>query len=170
MNNRFLSISQLAEITGFDRRTVTSRLASIKPFKVERNAHIYDCHSALPLIYTAGDVESQMATESLLLEKAKREKAELEVARLRGEQVPIQDVCAVIEKEYSYVRATLHSIPTRRAVAIAFEPNPSVVSSMISENINEALAHLQADKTYSKFKEDLSDEDTSVISGDDSDS
>lgn len=151
MNLRYLSMTQLSEVTGVDRRTVKSRLADLKPIKTEARAIIYDAHMALPLVLRTGDkmsvsqIEKQMAEEQLRHEKAKADKISLEVQKMQGEVVNIEDVARTVGKEYSYVRAALLSIPSKRAKALAIEDDPAVIQSSLLEDINEVLSHMQAD-------------------------
>lgn len=48
-----LSISQLADLTGFDRRTVTKKLEKIVWTEGEKGAHLYESKFALTAIYVA---------------------------------------------------------------------------------------------------------------------
>lgn len=150
MNLRYLSMTQLSEVTGVDRRTVKNRLAELKPIKTVANAIIYDAHMALPLVLRTSDksasqVEKQMAEEQLRFEKARADKMSLEVQKMQGEVVNIEDVARTVSKEYSYVRAAILSIPAKRAKALALEDDPAVIQSTLLEDVNEVLAHLQAD-------------------------
>ena len=47
----YLSISQLSELTGRDRRTVAGKLADVPHTAGERGAMLYESSEALPLIY-----------------------------------------------------------------------------------------------------------------------
>jgi phage terminase Nu1 subunit (DNA packaging protein) len=148
-------MTQLAEITGLDRRTVKDRLANIDPHKEEGKAIIYDTRQALPILLgyddpnQKGKVNKELKEQELRFERARAEKLEIELEVLKGLNVPIQDVCKEVEKEFNYVRSTLLSIPSRRAQALALENDPAVIRQILEEDVQEALEHLQADKNYS---------------------
>ena len=155
MNLRYLSMTQLSEVSGYDRRTVKDRLAQLEPFKKEKNAVIYDAHLALPLLFASGkykgkDIEKDMKEQELRYETLRADKVELELNIAKGEYVNIEDVASVVEKEYTYVRATLLSIPSRRAKALALEMDPMIIQDLLVEDIAEALNHLNADEKYSE--------------------
>ena len=155
MNLRYLSMSQLSEVTGLDRRTVKDRLTKIKPYRVEGKAIQFDSRKALPILFgfdnpEKKDLSKQLQEQELKLQFAKTEKLELELKTIRAEHVPIEDVCKVVEKEFNYVRSAIQSIPSKRAKALSIETDPSIIQSMLSEDINEVLSNLQADATYSQ--------------------
>jgi phage terminase Nu1 subunit (DNA packaging protein) len=155
MSLRYISTSQLADLSGYDRRTVSDRLVELKPYKKEKNLVLYDARLALPLIFAAGkykgkDIEKDMKEQELRYETLRADKVELELNIAKGEYVNIEDVASVVEKEYTYVRATLLSIPSRRAKALALEMDPMVIQDLLVEDIAEALNHLNADKKYSE--------------------
>jgi DNA-binding Lrp family transcriptional regulator len=150
MNLRYMSMSQLAEATGVDRRTVKSRLAELEHVKKDGKAIIYDAHRALPLVLgMAGSSESQtdklLKEASLRRESAAADKLEIENAKTRGELVAIEDVTRTVAKEYTYVRASILSMPSKLAKPIAMEDDPSVCMSMMKKEVDEILNHLQAD-------------------------
>ncbi len=152
MNLRYLSMSQLSEVTGLDRRTVKDRLAKQKPYKTEGKAILYEARKAIPILLGFGDPDAkdigrQQREQELRHEKIRAEKLEIEVGRMKKELVPIEDVCKSVEQEYTYTRTSLLSIPVKCAKALSLETDPAVVQATLAEYINEALAHLQADKT-----------------------
>lgn len=151
MSLRYLSMSQLADVTGVDRRTIKARLEGIEPHEKHGKAIIFDSHQVLPIILGVGTEDPKLVSkalreEQLRYEKARADKIILDMEILRKEVVPIDDVCKAVEKEYTYVRATLNAIPSRRARALAVEDDPNVIQEMLRADIDEALDHLQADK------------------------
>lgn len=143
-------MTQLSEVTGLDRRTVKHRLAEVKPFRLEGKAIIYDAQKVLPILlgfddYRNQDTDKSLAEEQLRYEKARADKVELEVEKLRGEVVPIEDVVRTVNKEYTYVRTTILSLPAKRAKEFALEDDPSKIQALLQDDVNEVLAHLQAD-------------------------
>jgi phage terminase Nu1 subunit (DNA packaging protein) len=156
MSNRYLSKSQLSELTGFDRRTVRERLAdlqpSIRPEGANGKGHYYDTREALPLLYkaaTSNDVSKQLNEESLRYERGRADRIEIEVAKLRGELVGIEEVAKTVEKQYTFVRSQLRSIPSKLAKPVTLAPDANVVHKLITDAIDECLTELTADINYS---------------------
>ena len=81
-----LSISQLSELTGRDRRTVAGKLADVPHIAGERGAMLYESSEALPLIYAVDNLEAARAAQA-------RSQASLNAVReedLRKQRIPIQ--------------------------------------------------------------------------------
>jgi hypothetical protein len=151
MDLPYFSMSQLATITGLDRRTVKDRLVNVEPHKVLGKAIIYDARQALPVLLGFNDpnetktTQTELKRQELRFERVRAEKLELELEVLKGLHVPVSEVCKSIEKEYTYVRSTLLSVPSKRAMVLALESDPATIRQILEEDINEALNHLQAD-------------------------
>ena len=150
MNLRYLSMSQLAEVTGVDRRTVKSRLAQVEPYKRDGKAIIYDATQALPYVMgfgeqTATSIDREIKQAELRRELASAEKIEMDNARARGELVSQEDVCRIHGKEITYVRAAILSMPSKLAKPTALEEDPNVTHSLIQQEVDEVLNHIQAD-------------------------
>ena len=78
-----LSINQLSEMTGKDRRTISTRLAKLDHEVGPKQAHLYDSALALALIYgtdadgkSLDDARKELALEQAGLARVKREEAE----------------------------------------------------------------------------------------------
>lgn len=150
MNLRYLNMSQLSEVTGVDRRTVKSRLEGVEPYRKNGQAVEYDAREVIPLVIgveKADDknIYKQLQKEQIRTERAKAEKIELEVAKTKGELVSIEDVCRTVGKEYTYVRSSILSLPVKLAKSISLENDPAVCRSMLKQEVDEILKHLQAD-------------------------
>jgi DNA-binding Lrp family transcriptional regulator len=166
MDLRFLSMSQLAELTGLDRRTVKDRLKDLKAQSGKGRGHYYDTQEALPRLYFpegSNNVEEQMAEAQLRKARADAEKAEIDVKVKRGELVAIEEVAEVVGKEYTYVRARILAMPTRLAKPLSMESDPLVVKKLLDEAVTEALEDLAADQ---KFEEGGYVESSSEIEAD----
>jgi hypothetical protein len=156
MNLRYLSMSQLAENTGIDRRTVKSRLAAVKPYRIDGKAIIYDAHQVLPILLGFGrsskeEIETEMKDYERRQEKAKAEKLEIEVAITNGSYVATAEVARAVAAEYANVRARLTSIPSRCAKDLSLEFDPALVKSRLDQEVSEALSELTADETYEEM-------------------
>lgn len=170
---RYLSINQLHEITGKDRRTITKRLAELDAQPGPNNGKYYDSREALKLLYGSGaqSHEKQLMEEQLNYERARAEKIRLEVDKLKGSLVPIDDVASIVEKEYAYVRAQLLSIPSKMAKPLANINDPQVVKDNLDEAIAEVLGELTADQKYADgifqpFQSAIGSSQEDVISSD----
>jgi hypothetical protein len=53
-----LSINQLWELTGRDRKTVTKKLENLTFIEGDKGAHLYESSQALPLIYAVDNLEA----------------------------------------------------------------------------------------------------------------
>jgi hypothetical protein len=148
--SRLKSISQLAEETGFDRRTIAERLGKLD-YKKEGRSHLYDSREALPKIYIRDaddDLEKEMALAQLRKERALAEKAEIDVQVRLKELVPIEEVAASVAREYTYVRARILAMPTKLAKPVSMESDPQDVKRILDEAIAEVLEALVADCEY----------------------
>jgi phage terminase Nu1 subunit (DNA packaging protein) len=153
---RYKSISQIAEMTGFDRRTVKDRIQNLVVQKTHGKAQYFDMFEVLPKLYkltSVGDnenIDDEIKVETLRLERAKADKTELEVARIKGEQVPIKDVAKIVESEYTSVRAQLIAIPTKIFHELAIMDDPILIKEKLEDSINEALSELSADQKFNE--------------------
>ncbi len=53
-----LSINQLSQLTGRDRKTVTKQLENLAFIDGEKGAHLYESSEALPLAYAVDNLEA----------------------------------------------------------------------------------------------------------------
>jgi hypothetical protein len=83
-----LSINQISELTGQDRRTVTKQLDGL-PFQPgDKNAYLYESTEALPRVYAMDSLEAARAAQA-------RSQASLNAVReedLRKQRIAIQIV------------------------------------------------------------------------------
>ena len=158
MSLRLLSISQLSEVTGKDRRTITKRLAGVEPHSTEGRAVIYSAPEAISLIMasdTVAGLDKKLLQAEVGLEIARQAKMEIEVGKLRGELVSVEDVAKAVEKEYSFVRAQFRSIPSKLAKPLSMVQEPNEVYKQLDEAINDCLAELTVDKKYEQSRQHL---------------
>jgi hypothetical protein len=87
-NQKKLSISQLSEITGIDRSTISKKLSDVPFSEGTKGAKMYDRNVAMPLLFgnTAPQGEDEAKKRKAI---AEAEKAELVVKRLKGELVSV---------------------------------------------------------------------------------
>ena len=60
-----LSINQLWDLTGRERKTVTKKLENLTFIAGEKSAHLYESSQALPLIYSVDNLEAARAKQAL---------------------------------------------------------------------------------------------------------
>jgi phage terminase Nu1 subunit (DNA packaging protein) len=80
--------------------------------------------------------------EKALHEKIKREKAELELAAMKGQMHQSKDVATVMNDMVASCRAKLLSLPTKLAPKILGKSNVSVIREDIKVEIHEVLTEL----------------------------
>lgn len=153
MNLRYLSINQLSEVTGKDRRTIKKRLAGIAPHSEDGRAQYFDAHVVIDLLFaldSSQGIDKKLQQEELRIESARREKLEIEVKRLRGEMLPIDVVAKELEMACTYVRAQLFSLPNKLSMPLAIISDPAVVNEKIHNALSECLTELNTDHVYIK--------------------
>lgn len=84
------SIAELQRLTGVDRATIGKRIAHISPEFGTKGAKLYEVRQVLPLIMAQKSADGDESKDRKAAADA--EKAELIVARLRGELVPVADM------------------------------------------------------------------------------
>ena len=89
-----------------------------------------------------GDVSEEYAIEHTKLEKAKREKAELEVALMKGNVHASEDVEREMTKMLSAFRARTLSIPSKLAPRVAITQDAIKIEEMIRNEVYSALREL----------------------------
>lgn len=105
-----LSINQLAELTGRDRRTVTKQLEALQLVAGERGAHLYESSEALPLIYAVDNLEAARAAQA-------RSQTALNAFReedLRKQRIPIQIARDVLDEVCQSIGATLKAAKNKK--------------------------------------------------------
>lgn len=151
MSLRYLSISQLSEITGKDRRTVSKRLAAITPQSEAGRAILYDAPAAIEAIFLSDSVEGmdkKLLRVELAVEEERLQKLKIENGRSLAELVPVEQVAKAVEKEYSFVRAQVRSIPSKMAKPLSMVTDPNQVYTRLQEAVDECLTELTMDKKY----------------------
>lgn len=148
-----VNINQLMEMTGKGFRTIKSALKSLKPVREDGRAAYYEAKDALRLIYGISDLDH----ETLLLERARRKKAELEVAKMSGELIPLVVLIREVEREYTVIRSQYRSLSSKLAKSLAITTNPAEVQARLDEAINEILNELSADAVFAGKKRNLED-------------
>ena len=151
MSLHLLSISQLSEVTGKDRRTIVKRLGNIQPHSEKKNAKLYIASEALETLFLSDSVEGmdkKLVKVNLAIEEEKLSQLKIKNARSRGELVPLHEVSREVAKEYAVVRARVRTVPSSLAKAVSMISDPHEVLHRISEAIEDCLCGLVADAKY----------------------
>ena len=148
-----LSTSQLAEITGQDRKTVAKYLgeAGLECQIGLKGSKDYPAAAALRILLaissvgTSEDVAQKQAEAKLRTTLAQADKAELDLAIRRNEYLPTDAIVSQVEYQYTVVRARLTSIPNALARQLALEESPATINDILTKSIDAALADLSID-------------------------
>jgi hypothetical protein len=76
--------------------------------------------------------------------------------------IPLTEVVKAVEKEYSFVRARIRSMPSSMAQPLAILTEPRQVFERLTEAVVEWLSELTADSNYEQSRQQL--ESKSVVS------
>lgn len=108
-----LSINQLSELTGKDRRTVKTRLGGLKSTEGPKSAQLYESKDALEAIYFGkpGDSEEFVSTPEALRRKTiAQEKEIVQNMEIKSKQrIPIEVCDRVDDEVYQSVAGILKS-------------------------------------------------------------
>lgn len=88
------------------------------------------------------EVKLNYDTEKALHEKAKREKAELQLQIMRGEVHRSEDVERVMTDMLSRMRSKLLALPSKVAPFVIGYDNIAKIQAILSKNVEEALQEL----------------------------
>jgi hypothetical protein len=98
-----LSISQLAELTAFDRRTIAKSLKDLRSIDGERGALLYESTEALPAMFKTDSLEAARAKQA-------NSQASLNAVReqdLRRQRIPLQVVADTMDEVFQALGSTL---------------------------------------------------------------
>ena len=131
-----MSINKLSEVSGRDRRTITKRLSGIAPSEDGK----YDSAMALQAIFNPEELNPLQ--ERALLDKARRELAELTKAERTRELVPAPVVQEHWAQMIAAARGKLLNLPGRLAATAVGVATIQEAERAARELINEALMEL----------------------------
>jgi len=90
---------------------------------------------------SGGDEQVSKSAADARKMQAQAEKAEIEVAQLRGELIPADQIADVVHAAVQTMKTRLTAIPAKAAVAVGAR-NVAVAEKVIREHVNEALTEL----------------------------
>lgn len=148
---------QLAELLGMTPRNL--QLLADKGLAVRAARGKYDVFATVRLILEdlrSGqtdeglDAKARWEEERARLTKARADKAELELAILKGDAVLMPDVESLISEEYGAIRLGLSQLSGSVARKLAEEDKPAVCQDIVAGAIEGALKNLTADQPGGK--------------------
>ncbi len=92
--------------------------------------------------------------EKWLHEKAKREKAEIELAHLKREMHKADEVEKIQNHMVMAFRSKMLSLPSKSALLLASKDDPKMIEALLERDIHEALAELAEYDAAHYFTED----------------
>ncbi|WP_339198472.1 hypothetical protein MKY27_05790 [Solibacillus sp. FSL R5-0449] len=113
-------------------------------------------------------VQESLEYEKWLHEKAKREKAEIELSHLKKEMHKADEIEKVLNHMLTSFRSKMLSLPSKTALLLASKDDPKEIEALLERDIYEALAEL-ADYEPSLFfeEDDVEDLDMDMVGEDD---
>lgn len=152
-----VSISQLSDLTGCARKTVSLRCEKLEAHQGKRNATLYESKEALPLILGAGGGDDNpeavdVAKENALLAREKRRKTKIEREILEGTLIETEQVILTWQAMLSALRARLLALPTEAAQAALVATDLPEIEEKLRDIVYQALAELSDDGIPSDVK------------------
>ncbi len=143
-----VSLAELQQLTGRTYKTIKARLvaAGVEPKRAEGTALYYAAPESLAAVYGEAGEHVTAGDELALLNRARRELAELELAERRNELAPIADTERVVVELLSGVRTQLLAVGPAVAQEVASTDSAAEANEIISGAVTHALAGI-ADAT-----------------------
>lgn len=147
--SKLLSISQIATLTGRDRKDVSRKLEPLSHQVGLKNAKLYDSVEALELLFEArssNELQRQINEAHLEVARRRAQKLAIENKVKEGLLVHIEDIAAVVEREYAAVRAGFLALGNRLAKDLMSLQTPVAIKNRIDDEVNAVLSELSADE------------------------
>ena len=147
MAEMYLSKKDLASIAGYTYRRlydIDKAAEKDKKLFVAGEGGKY-CLSIFVQRWVQYNIEHQndgpedLDAEKAMHERVKREKSEIELSRMRGEVVPIQDVQRAWMDIAGVVSSRFINLPRKLAPALVMIGDPAVIEGIIERDVRDAL-------------------------------
>ncbi|MER2126305.1 hypothetical protein [Solibacillus sp.] len=112
-------------------------------------------------------VQESLEYEKWLHEKAKREKAEIELAHLKKEMHKADEVEKVLNHMLASFRSKMLSLPSKAALFLSSKDDPKEIEALLERDIYEALAELADYEPTLFFEEDDVEADLDMVGEED---
>lgn len=143
--NTTYSVQQLSLLTGQSRKTVTALLDGARcPYVFDRsaNARRYDFAKAAPVLFGRIGVVANINESKERRAAAEADKAEIQVAALRGKLFEMTAIQEVVRSEYDAVRQRLLAIPGAIAPALRKAKGAEEHVEVLDAAVRQALEDL----------------------------
>jgi hypothetical protein len=138
-----VSITELHNLTGLDRRRITKALADLDHKSGDKGAKQYPSDMALPLLYlTPEDAALDPNKERARLTHHQANIAALDEREKSGELVRRVDVVAEVSEAIANCRARLLTIPTKLSTVVIGMDDVQAVRGALQAGVHEALDEL----------------------------
>ena len=134
------SITGLATELKMSRERIARAVENIEPVREAGKVKYYRMAEAVRALFEVEDLHP--AEERAKLDRARREKVELELAARRGELVEVGDVEEAWSKRVIAVRARMLAMPNTLAPQVAVESNAADCQRILKESVYAALSEL----------------------------
>lgn len=146
---KLVSISELADLTGRDRKDVSRKLEPLLHQAGPKNAKLYDSIEALELLFEArssNELQRQIDEANLEVARRRAQKLAIENKVKEGLLVHIEDIAGVVEREYAAVRAGFLALGSRLSKDLMSLQTPVAIKNRIDSEVNAVLSELSADE------------------------
>ena len=140
------SITTLADWTGFDRRTVSKRVAHLECEDHGVRGKYYDSADALKALFLGEESGLDPQQERARLDESRRKLADLEFKKRRGELLMESSVFDVLDQAAIAFREGLLTIPSRLADILAAETDARIIEHRLFDEIRNQLLHITSVK------------------------
>lgn len=155
-----VSADVLAALTGMSRRWVFDRATDGTIARVGRGKFpLGESLPALIAFMTRGELGEELDKARLRKLNADATRAELELAKERGEVAPIYQFSRVWADRFAIIQRTMRHIPQRAVLQLLNEPNETVWKQKLLAEIDLAL-NAAANEPLQIEDEDADDEQT----------
>lgn len=117
--------------------------------------------------FDESDVAESLDYEKWLHEKAKREKAEIELAHLKNEMHRSEEIEKVLNHMVMAFRSKMLSLPSKMALILVNKNDPKLIEALIERDIHEALKEI-SEYDPSLFIEASEEDEVDVVEVDES--
>lgn len=138
-----VSITELNNLTGLDRRRITKALADLNHKDGDKGAKLYHSEDAIPLLYLGGaDGKLDPNKERARLTHHQANIAALDEKEKSGELVRRSDVVAEVSEAVANCRAKLLTLPNKLATVVIGMQDTQEVRGALQAGVHEALDEL----------------------------
>lgn len=112
-------------------------------------------------------VQESLEYEKWLHEKAKREKAEIELSHIKKEMHKADEVEKVLNHMLASFRSKMLALPSKATLLLSIKDDPKEIEALLERDIYEALGELANYEPSLFFEEDEIEDDLEMVGEDD---